>query len=124
MFIQEKALQIIPRKELFKIVGLSFKDYLNFDPLTQGKLIKKSDVIENLFFRLGIDTIDVVEASNMLRSIKEATLESIREAHLNREFMTLGHQSLCLEHLLSYRHGLLLNHKEVFQSIHEVMALF
>ena len=60
----------------------------------------------------------------MLRSIKEATLESIREAHINHEFRTLGHQSLCLEHLLSYRHGLLLNEKEVFQSIHEVMALF
>jgi hypothetical protein len=34
VFIQEKVLQMIPRKELFKIIALSFKDYLNFCPLS------------------------------------------------------------------------------------------
>jgi len=41
------------RKELFKVIALSFKDYLNFNPITHGKLIKKSDVIDNIFFKVG-----------------------------------------------------------------------
>lgn len=113
LFIQEKALQMIPRKELYKIIGLSFKDYLNFSPLSQGKLIKKSEVIESLFFRLGVDQQDA-DFQAMLRAIKESVLDSIRDAHLNRDFQILGDLSVSLEHLLSYRHGLLVNHKEVF----------
>jgi hypothetical protein len=113
VFIQEKALQMIPRKELFKIIALSFKDYLNFCPLSQGKLIKKSEVIESLFFRLGVDQQDA-DFQAMLRAIKESILDSIRDAHINQDVKSLGDLSISLEHLLSYRHGLLVNHKEVF----------
>jgi hypothetical protein len=60
----------------------------------------------------------------MLRAIKDATLESITTAHLSKDLNQLGNLSLCLEHLLSYRHGLLVNHKEVFASIFDIMALF
>jgi hypothetical protein len=35
------------------VIALSFKDYLNFNPITLGKLIKKSDVIDNIFFKMG-----------------------------------------------------------------------
>jgi hypothetical protein len=113
VFNQEKALQVISRKELYKIIALSFKDYLNFSPLTQGKLIKKCEVIESMFFRLGVDQQDA-DFQAMLRAIKESTFESISDALLNRDFKSLGDLSVCLEHLLSYRHGLLVNHKEVF----------
>jgi hypothetical protein len=41
------------RKELYRVIALSFKDYLNFNPITLGKLIKKSDVIDNIFFKMG-----------------------------------------------------------------------
>ena len=34
VFNQDKALQLIPRKELYKIIALSFKDYLNFTPFS------------------------------------------------------------------------------------------
>jgi hypothetical protein len=50
----------------------------------------------------------------MLRAIKESILDSIRDAHLNQDVKSLGDLSVSLEHLLSYRHGLLVNHKEVF----------
>jgi hypothetical protein len=35
------------------MIALSFKDYLNFTPITLGKLIKKSDVMDNIFFKMG-----------------------------------------------------------------------
>ena len=60
----------------------------------------------------------------MLYAIKEATLESIRAAHHSKDLSSLGHLALCLEHLLSYCHGHLVNYKEVFGAIFEVMALF
>ena len=34
VFRQEKKFEMVPRKELYKIIALSFKDYLNFSPLT------------------------------------------------------------------------------------------
>ena len=66
-----------------------------------------------MFFRLGVDQQDA-DFQAMLRAIKESTFESISDALLNRDFKSLGDLSVSLEHLLSYRHGLLVNHKEVF----------
>ena len=66
-----------------------------------------------MFFRLGVDQLEA-EFQTMLRAIKESILDSIRDAHQNRDFKCLGDLSVGLEHLLSYRHGLLVNHKEVF----------
>jgi len=60
----------------------------------------------------------------MLHAIKEATLDSIRVAHQSKFLSSLGHLALCLEHLLSYRHGQLVNYKEVFDAIFEIMDLF
>jgi hypothetical protein len=92
--------------------------------MTTGKLIKKSEIIESLFFRLGTEIDDQADALTMLKDIKELTFESICEAHINNDTRNIGPLSLCLEHLLSYRHGVLVDTKEVFQAIFEIIALF
>ena len=55
---------------MFQVVAASFKDYLRFMPLTLGKLSRKSDIIDNIFFTLGSNTEEAIYALEMLKNIK------------------------------------------------------
>ena len=44
----------LTKSDIIKAINYSFRDYLRFEPHTNGKLIKKGDIIDNIFFKLGI----------------------------------------------------------------------
>lgn len=80
----------------------SFADYILFNPTTSGKLIKKSDVIENFFFKSFQQEDPESPAIDFLKRIKVETMRIISESHLNSDTRNVGHLALCLTNLLSY----------------------
>jgi hypothetical protein len=75
---------------MMKALALSFGDYVMFEPLTSGKLIKKSDVIDNVFFSafftqddssISLEDKSSNAGEEYLRSIKEETLRLIALCH-------------------------------------------
>jgi hypothetical protein len=75
---------------MMKALALSFGDYVMFEPLTSGKLIKKSDFIDNVFFSafftqddssISLEDKSSNAGEEYLRSIKEETLRLIALCH-------------------------------------------
>jgi hypothetical protein len=46
------------KTNIYKTLSRSFGDYLKFNPTSQGKLVRKGEIIENIFFRLGAEKDD------------------------------------------------------------------
>jgi hypothetical protein len=124
IFSQKISKPELVKKEIFKIVGLSFKEYLNFTPISSGKLMKKTELLELIFYKLPIlpdITLDI--STTFLQSIKSDLFTSLTEAHLSSDLRNLGDFSACLTNLLSYKHGQILSHKELFQALFEIFAM-
>jgi hypothetical protein len=111
------------KKDIFRIISISFTDYLKYNPSTTGKLIKKSDIFESIFFKMGSDLEEPIEAQNMLKTLKDSVFEITSESHMNNDLSNLGAIALCLTDIISFKHGILITPKEAFQACYEVLAL-
>jgi len=104
----------LTKLDIMKILVKTFGDYLRFNPVTTGRVIKKGEIIDNVFFKASLDPETGNEFKELLVEVKNHTLEIISESLLNKDSSNLGALSLCLTCLLSYRHGALVQTKEVF----------
>lgn len=92
-----------PKKAILTTLVKSFADYVRFVPTTSGKLMRKSEVLDNLF------TKAFLKEEDQLQHLKAQTLHLIAQAHAKKDTSNLGHLSHCLINLLSYKQGALIS---------------
>lgn len=93
---------LLPKKAIFSTIAKSFADYVRFVPTTSGKLLRKSDVLDNLF------TKAFIKEEEHLQHLKAQTLMLIAQAHTKKDTSNVGHLSHCLINLISYKQGALI----------------
>jgi hypothetical protein len=60
----------------------------------------------------------------MLTSIRDSVFELITESHISKDCSNMGYMAICLTNLLSYRHGKMIQAKQVFQAAFEILDMF
>lgn len=108
-----------PKKAILSTLAKSFGDYVRFVPTTSGKLMRKTDVLDNLFFKA------FLKEEEHLQHLKAETLALIAQAHAKKDTSNVGHLAHCLINLLSYKQGVLLSDPdEAFRACFQATDIF